>query len=281
MDVGIRTSPFLRWAGSKRWLIDRILELVPTEYGTYYEPFLGSGAVFFSCTSGRPARLSDTISPLINCYLQVRRDADAVADMAESWSVDSETYYKIRATEFEDEVSQAAQFIYLNKTCYNGLYRENQLGRFNVPFGRPKTSRVLDRVSLAEASAKLAAPGVTIRAQDFEETLETCGAGDVAYLDPPYVAGHRQNGFVDYNAKLFSWEDQRRLADVCRRISTRGAAVIVSNADHPSVRELFNDEHFRLIQVSRYSSMAARSGRRGTSDELLIVSNALKGQMVR
>lgn len=280
MDVGTRTTPFLRWAGSKRWLINQVQQLVPEDYGTYYEPFLGSGAIFFSCVNGRPARLSDTISPLINCYIQVRDDPDAVADIAESWSVDAETYYQVRSEVFEDEMRQAAQFIYLNKTCFNGLYRENQLGRFNVPFGRPKTSKVLDRVALAEASAKLGTPGTIISARDFEETLDTCSSGDIAYLDPPYVAGHRQNGFVDYNARLFSWDDQRRLADVCRRISKRGAAVIVSNADHPSVRDLFSHKEFHLLEVSRYSSMAARSGRRGTSDELLIVSTALAGRVV-
>lgn len=275
MDVGTQAAPFLRWAGSKRWLTKYVQELMPTDYGRYFEPFLGSGAIFFSCVHDRPAHLSDTISPLINCYVQVRDRPDAVADVSESWSVDAETYYEVRSMSFDDDVHKAAQFIYLNKTCFNGLYRENQMGRFNVPFGRPKTSTILDRASLAEVSAKLATNGTTITVRDFEDALGACTSGDIAYLDPPYVAGHRQNGFVDYNAKLFSWEDQRRLADVCREISRRGASVIVSNADHPSVRELFSHKAFHLIEVSRYSSMAARSAQRGTSDELLIVTGAL------
>lgn len=281
MEVDTRTAPFLRWAGSKRWLAARIQAILPDTYGRYYEPFLGSAAIYLACATGHSATLSDTIDPLINCYLQVRDHPEEVGRLAATWSVDSESFYEVRSAEYGDPVRRAAQFIYLNKTCFNGLYRENQRGGFNVPFGRPKTSNVVDEANLVEVSARLRTPGTVIAAQDFEQSLSDCCEGDFVYLDPPYVAGHRQNGFVDYNAKLFSWEDQRRLAQVCVSLSQRGVHVVMSNADHSSVRGLFDDQHFEVLEVSRYSSMAARSGRRGVSDELLIVTRELAGRAVR
>jgi len=248
---------------------------MPSDVNRYFEPFLGSGAIYLACASDKPAALSDVIGPLVNCYLQVRDCPEKVAGAAQLWRVNAETYYKVRDESFEDPVTQAAQFIYLNKTCFNGLYRENQQGQFNVPFGRPKTSNILDAQHLLDVSHKLRTIGTTIAVRDFEEALEPCEGGDIAYLDPPYVAGHRQNGFVDYNAKLFSWGDQRRLASLCHELDRRGAGVIMSNADHASVRELYSGSRFDFMNVSRYSSMAARSGKRGASDELLIVSKSL------
>jgi DNA adenine methylase len=269
----LQAAPFLRWAGSKRWLVPRIREMFPDTFGRYFEPFLGSGAIFFACAGSRVSHLSDTISPLINCYQQVRDHPLAVAQVSQKWLVDAPTYYEVRSTQDEDPVRQAARFIYLNKTCFNGLYRENQNGEFNVPFGRPKSSNILDHENLMRASELLQSPGTIIKVCDFEDSLKDCSEGDVVYIDPPYVAGHRQNGFVDYNAKLFGWEDQRRLASVCRDLHKRGASVIVSNASHESVRRLFTNPGFQLLEVSRYSSMAARSGKRGNSTELLIFSS--------
>lgn len=263
-------QPFLRWAGSKRWLTDQVATLAPESFGDYHEPFLGSGAIYFSLQPTK-AFLSDALAPLIDCYREVKRSPTAVAAAASSWATDKETYYSIRRRVFDDPVTSAAKFIYLNKLCFNGLYRENQRGEFNVPYGRPNSSRVLFEKQL-ETTA-IALQGATISHADFEESLDRTQAGDLVYLDPPYVAGHRTNGFVDYNAKIFSWEDQRRLALSFRRLSDLGVHVIMSNADHATVRELYRG--FKMKSVARYSSMSAKSSLRGNSAELIIVSESV------
>lgn len=266
-------SPFLRWAGSKRWLLPSLRDIIPSDFGTYYEPFLGSGAVFFGLADGHSANLSDTISPLISCYETVRDEPATVAALASGWNTDAESYYAVRAADYRDDpIRGAARFIYLNKLCFNGLYRENQSGRFNVPYGRPKSTNVADANQLLAVANRLTS-GVQLKVCDFEIALSACDAGDLVYLDPPYVSGHRSNGFVDYNAKIFSWEDQRRLASVFRDLDSRGVFVIQSNADHPTVRALY--EGYESRTVFRYSSMAARADKRGNSNELLILSGSL------
>ncbi|MFP7762039.1 DNA adenine methylase [Marisediminicola sp. LYQ85] len=265
-------QPFLRWAGSKRWLVRELGKIAPQSFGNYYEPFMGSAAVYFALSPVADAFLSDALEPLVHCYQTVRDSPSAVAEAAAAWSTDKETYYLIRSSAFTDPVARAAQFLYLNKLCFNGLYRENQRGQFNVPYGRPKSSRVVFEGQLESAASRLQSAEITT--SDFAAAICDAKAGDLVYLDPPYVAGHRTNGFVDYNAKIFSWDDQRRLADLFGELSRRGVHVIMSNADHSSLRELY--EGFSMKSVERYSSMSANSGRRGKSTELLIVSESLK-----
>jgi DNA adenine methylase len=186
----------------------------------------------------------------------------------ESWSCDSDSFYKIRALAPEDATTLAAQFIYLNRLCFNGLYRVNRNGGFNVPYGRPRFERVFTREhELVAASKRL--EGAKLVTEDFALATISAKRGDFVYLDPPYVAGHRNNGFIDYNSRVFQWEDQRRLAELCTELSARGVFILVSNADHPSIRGLY-DGAFHLESVSRFSSMSAKSGSRGLSQELLI-----------
>lgn len=266
-------APFLRWAGSKRWLSPHLAKLVTVSDGDYYEPFLGSGAAFFSIAPSGNAYLSDTLAPLIACFNAVRDTPIEVDHLASSWPTDTDTYYQIRSQIFHESALSAAQFIYLNKLCFNGLYRENQKGQFNVPYGRPKSSTVLLPGHLEAASRRLS--NATIEHLDFEASLERCKPGDLVYIDPPYVARHRSNGFVDYNAKIFSWHDQGRLASVFRLLSERGVRAIVSNADHESIRDLYAG--FEIRQLERYSSMSGKSGNRGASPELLILAEAFDG----
>jgi DNA adenine methylase len=278
-DEGDSVAPFLRWAGSKRWFVPILRKHIPQEFGSYYEPFLGSGSAFFAVAEGHASYLSDTIPGLVNCYVQVRDQPEEVAAIAQSWDTDSATYYEVRAAHAETNLTRnAARFIYLNKLCFNGLYRENGRGQFNVPYGRPKSTNVVSVSNLLGVSTRLRNQ-VTIDELDFEERLKTSESGDFVYLDPPYVAGHRTNGFADYNAKIFSWDDQRRLAAVFQELDRRGVYVIQTNADHATVRELYDGAFSQPI--SRYSSMAARSTLRGASSELLIVGDALRRAIAR
>lgn len=268
-------TPFLKWAGSKRWLVPKFRRIQLDPYHRYFEPFLGSGAMFFGHGSMRPSVLADTIPPLVHCYQMVRDSPDAVAETTRKWSVDKATYYEVRNLRTNDPVIQAARFIYLNKTCFNGLYRVNNKGEFNVPFGRPKSERILDGSALLKASRALSQPGVTLVTSDFEDVLQDARLGDFVYVDPPYMTGHLSNGFVDYNEKLFSWRDQERLAEACQRAMHRGAHILISNADHHTVRDLYSYYGFSFIPTSRHSSMASRVNFRGPRQELLISDKSI------
>ncbi len=272
--------PFLRWAGSKRWLIPTLETLLPAQFNSYFEPFLGSGAVFFRYAAGHPAYLSDIIEPLIDAYIGVRDSPEQVSTIAQQWSTDTATYYRVRASSCEIGTPYAAaRFIYLNRLCFNGLYRENGKGEFNVPYGRPRATNVIVEPNNLKACARTLQSNVHISAKDFESALLQCRGGDFAYLDPPYVAGHRSNGFVDYNATIFKWKDQERLLRVFRQLDGRGAYVIQTNADHPTLREMYSD--YACLRVSRHSSMSGSPQSRGQSKELLILSSRLADERLR
>lgn len=264
-------SPFLRWAGSKRWLINEVLARRPVRYGRYFEPFLGSGAVFFALRPEK-AVLGDAIGPLIDCYRCVKEDHTRVFKHLSGWGVDKESFYSLRSATIQDPFERAAQFIYLNKTAFNGLYRVNKEGRFNVPFGRPKTNRTTTLHDLERAADALEC--ADLRAGDFENTLDGAQEGDLVFLDPPYVAGHRANGFVDYNSRLFDWADQVRLRNVFVDLDRRGINVLLTNAAHSSVRELYAG--FAVNEYARHSSMAAATSARGRSAELLVLGATLE-----
>jgi DNA adenine methylase len=267
-------SPFIRWAGSKRWLLPQLDALVPTEFAHYFEPFLGSGSVFFRFAKGHPSHLSDTISPLIECYASVRSSPREVHKIASSWSADEETYYAVRSLKVHPATTRAAaRFIYLNRFCFNGLYRENASGQFNVPYGRPKNPTLVGMSALISSAIRLQ-DDVALDVCDFEDALHDCGSGDFVYLDPPYVAGHRTNGFVDYNAKIFSWADQTRLAAEFNRLDRKKCLVLMTNANHDAVKELYSE--YTAIPVTRFSSMAATLAARGPSTELIIIGKTLE-----
>lgn len=265
--------PFLRWAGSKRWLVPYLRRLAPDSVGTYYEPFLGSGAIFFSLgTRYESAVLNDVIPGLMNTYGAVRRSPESVHKILQSWVVDSESYYHIRANPAEaGTLEEAARFIYLNRFGFNGLYRENASGRFNVPFGRPKNTSNVPLETLRSAAQSLQA--AELRSGDFEAALEPVIPGDFVFLDPPYAAQAPRSGFTDYNANLFTWEDQERLAEKFRSLSALGADVVLVNADRPEIRKLFSG--YVITSEARYSSISGSTRARRKIDEIIIRSASL------
>lgn len=263
-------KPFLRWAGGKQWLAPRLAGLIPNHDHTYYEPFLGGGSLFFA---GRPKKaiLGDSNERLTETYQVLRDHVRVLVAILPQWENDQETYYEVRASEYEDSVWRAAQFIYLNKTCWNGLHRVNRQGKFNVPFGR-NNRKVFDKTHLLKASETL--QNVRIVCCDFERLLRTAASGDFVYLDPPYTVLHSRNGFRQYNEKLFSWQDQVRLACVARELARRECLVVVSNADSREVLDLYPD--FFYQRVSRHSVLAANPRwRRRTCEALLVSSDQL------
>lgn len=264
-------APFLRWAGSKRSHVSALREFVPSSMKRYFEPFLGSGSLFFALEPS-VATLGDQLTPLISTYEAVRRDPDAVYEAFRSWPVSKDNYYSVRALAADSETQLAAQFIYLNKTAWNGLYRVNSRGQFNVPYGMPKSSNIVSLGALREASGVLL-PARLVN-QDFEETLADAQRGDFAFIDPPYVTSHNNNGFIHYNERIFSWADQERLASLCAELARKGVNVLITNAAHDAVRSLYAD--FHITEYARRSTLAGDPSKRRAVNELIISSFGAK-----
>ena len=260
--------PFLKWAGGKQWLTQYLRPFILPSKGKYIEPFLGGGSVFFSMLPLR-ACLSDSNRDLVETYQTIKREARAVADKLRRFSFTNDCYYRVRGSNPRSPVGKAARLIYLNRTCWNGLYRVNRDGKFNVPMGSfdsPPDFLVTDRLMAAQKALKSA----TILCQDFETAIESAERGDTVYLDPPYTVAHNNNGFLRYNDLVFSWCDQKRLATSARKLRERGCKVILSNADHPSISELYND--FVITKLKRKSLVASETTKRRPITELLITS---------
>lgn len=261
--------PFLRWAGSKQRLLSQILPIVPRFSGVYFEPFLGSGALFWALAPEK-AKLSDASSELIGTWHAVRDNSEFLCEYLQPLKPSKELYYDIRNGRADTYPLRAAEFLYLNKTCWNGLYRVNAKGEFNVPYGAPQSDFIFDKDNLLHCSELLRRPGVEIMNVDFEVALGSARSGDLVFLDPPYVTKHNFNGFRDYNEKLFGWSDQERLAGIASRLAASGVHVIVSNADHTDVAALY--QGFRMTTLSRPSTLASDPTRRGRVTEALFHS---------
>lgn len=258
--------PFLKWAGGKRWLAKNERRFFPTKFNRYIEPFVGSAAVFFSLAP-KKAVLSDLNGRLINTYEEVRDRPDLVLRYLRGFAAKHSTteYYRQRSISPRSKSKAAAQFIYLNRVCFNGIYRVNLKGEFNVPIGT-KTSVLLDTDDFFATSQALA--GTILRSGDFEKTVDDAKRDDFLYIDPPYTTKHNLNGFVKYNEHIFRWDDQIRLAAAVRRAHQRGVKIVVSNAFHASVKRLYA-EFLDLHEVQRPNVIASQSNKRGITSELI------------
>ena len=258
--------PFLKWAGGKRWLTSGFADIFPVEFERYVEPFLGGGAVFFKLNP-RKALLSDANSELINVYQAIQQNHKLVRRylVAHQRNHSKEYYYKIRSASPNSMYVRAARFIYLNRTCWNGLYRVNRDGQFNVPIGT-KSSVILDTDDFNSLSAKLAS--CRLVARDFRKGIGVARAGDFLFVDPPYTVRHNLNGFVKYNERIFSWDDQIALKKSLVAADRRGVKILMTNADHDSVKKLYRGV-FKRKAVGRHSIIAASADKRSTTTELL------------
>lgn len=261
------THPFLKWAGGKRWLAASHNHLLPTSFNKYYEPFLGSAAIFFSLQPDK-AVLADVNKELIDCYMALRDEWMIVEEHLKihhsSHSLDY--YYQVRAAKPRNFAKRAARFIYLNRTCWNGLYRVNLNGQFNVPKGT-KNNVLLGTDNFQSVSNLL--QNVELLNDDFEVSLSKAKEGDFIFVDPPYTVKHNFNGFVKYNETMFRWEDQLRLSECLIDARKRGCLILLTNANHPSIVDLYRHD-FELIPLTRPSVIAASSLRRGMYEELVI-----------
>ncbi len=265
----VKASPFLKWVGGKTSLLPELLRHVPApgSLRRYHEPFFGGGALFF-VVAPRRALLSDSNAELIHCYLQVRDEPYRVLDALARHVYEKEHYLDIRALDplRLAPAARAARFIFLNKTCFNGLWRVNRAGRFNVPIGRYTNPRFHDPAALLAASAALR--DVEILHSTFEEALSKAAPGDFVYLDPPYDPVSVTSSFASYTADGFTWDDQKRLARACIALNRRGVRFLLSNSATERVRELYLGFEQRTVRAPRFINSRARS--RGRVDELLV-----------
>lgn len=260
--------PFLKWAGGKRWLLPLATAMRDASIATYIEPFLGSGAMYFGLKPSK-AILSDRNQELIETYQAIADDWRAVFSHLRRHDRSHSTsyYYAVRNQRLRSAATRAARFIYLNRTCWNGLYRVNRQGVFNTPIGT-KTSALLESDDFGTV-ARLLKQAILV-ATDFETQVDKANKGDLVFADPPYTVRHQYNGFVKYNEQLFSWNDQERLHCALLRAKRRGATVICTNADHSSVRQLYQGD-FRIFPLTRYSSIAGSGGTRGKYAEIVAI----------
>ncbi len=269
-NLGTKSRPILKWAGGKTGLLPQLTKHFPNHFQRYIEPFFGGGAVFFSLKNGVPAVLNDVNKELFNLYSVVRDSPQelmrALDVLTEKYS--EEFYYELRTQSPPSFVDMAARTVFLNKTGFNGLYRQNSKGGFNVPYGkRTKCPALYETENLMTVCEKLR--NAEIRNQDFESVINDAGAGDFVYCDPPYEPLSATSSFNAYTGGGFSQADQRRLRDACASAAHRGAVVAVSNSSAPFVKSIYEDWDIRTVLAKRAINSNASS--RGEIEEVLVL----------
>jgi DNA adenine methylase len=277
-----RFRPILKWAGGKSRLVPLILGRLPQQIGTYYEPFVGGGAVFFALAAEKRfkrAVLGDKNRDLIDVYKGVKSDVDAVIGLLRDYTQrhDEDTYYATRDLQPDtlDLAERAARLIYLNKTGYNGLYRVNRQGHFNVPFGRYDNPKICNEPRLRAAAEALRGRGVSIKVADFEALSERAEPGDAVYFDPPYVPLTKTASFTGYHSESFGAEEHRRLASTFEALTRRKVVAVLSNSGGKETERLYEKKGIEVERVLVSRPINSKSSARGAVTELL-VSNGKK-----
>jgi len=261
--------PFLKWAGGKGQLLGELRSQIPASYGRYFEPFLGGGALFFDVLPKKGV-LSDVNAEIVGCYIAVRDRVEDLIRALKAHRYDARHYYAVRDTDPNTllPVERAARTIFLNKTGFNGLYRVNRSGKFNVPFGRYAKPLICDENNLRACSVALSHTEISVC--DFEKTAGRARPGDFVYFDPPYAPVSRTATFTAYAPGGFGAEAQERLSRVFRRLADRKVYVLLSNSDVPAIRNLYASYRTRVVKASR--TINSNASRRGLVSEVLVSS---------
>ena len=274
----LKVKPFVKWAGGKRQIIDKLKKYMPKKFNTYYEPFVGGGAVLFELAPKR-AVINDWNEELMNVY-RVMSDYDKYQKMCALLNKyerenSKEFYYKLRDKDKNkksfarmSDYARAARTIYLNKTCFNGLYRVNSKNEFNVPYNGKNNINTYDGENLIAIHMYLTMNDIKIMNTDFEEAVETAEAGDFVYFDPPYDSIN--NSFTSYTDTGFGKEEQERLADIFKELYKKGVYVMLSNCNTPFIQNLYKDYHIHVIEAKR--SINAKGNKRGNVEEVIITN---------
>lgn len=265
------TYPIVKWVGGKRQLMFELLKNMPKEYNRYFEPFIGGGALFFELQPDN-AYISDMNEELINLYQVVRDNVNELIADLQKHDISKEYFMEIRNIDRIEEyenwsvVQKASRFIYLNRTCFNGMYRVNSKGEFNVPFGHYKNPRILDENNLINCSNLL--QKTEIKHADFSEILKKVKKGDFVYFDPPYVPLSETSSFTSYTKDGFDMDMQFKLRDVCDELDSMGVNFLLSNSDTKLVNELYENYNIKKVFASR--QINANADGRGKITEVLV-----------
>ena len=267
-------APVVKWVGGKRQLLDAIQKHVPKKYNTYYEPFLGGGAVLFALQPGK-AVVNDINGELINLYRVIKDDVDALIADLQKHKNEADYYYKIREYDRDKQkyasltpVEKASRLIFLNKTCYNGLFRVNRAGEFNTPFGKYKNPNIVNAAALKAISAFFKQTDITLCNIDFETAVKTATKGDFVYLDPPYDPVSDTASFTGYDKGGFNRQEQIRLKQLCDDLNRREIRFLLSNSATPFIKDLYREYHIEIIQAKR--AINSDPDKRGEIDEVLV-----------
>lgn len=261
-------KPFLRWAGGKSWIIKHLEKNKNTKFEQYHEPFLGGAAMFFFLQPKTKSFISDLNPDLIETYTEIKYNAPKVIEVLRTFKNIESHYYDIRRREYKSSIERAAKFIYLNQTSYNGIYRVNLKGVYNVPFGF-RSKDFLDEDNLLNVMEALT--NTTIENQDFYDCIINIKKNDLVFLDPPYTVSHNNNGFIKYNEKIFSLDDQVRLSRFIDELKKKGAYYILTNAAHDTIDEIFNKGDKKII-LQRASLIGGTNSKRGQTNEFVFTN---------
>ena len=270
-------APVVKWVGGKRQLLPEIKKYSPQKFNTYFEPFVGGGAVLFELQP-KHAIVNDINKELINLYSVIQNNVEELIDKlsdTETYSNTSECYYRIRELDREPQkynkmtgIDRAARVLYLNKTCYNGLYRVNSMGEFNSPFGSYKNPNIVNEITLKAVNKYFNESNIKFLNGDFEKTVKNAKKGDFVYFDPPYAPISKTSNFTGYNESGFGENEQRRLKELCDALNKKGVKFLLSNSDCEFIRELYKD--YNIITIKAKRAINSNGNNRGAVSEVLI-----------
>ena len=273
-----RPKPFVKWAGGKRQLLPEIQKHLPEKLSSYFEPFLGGGALLFHLLSENKnlkGNVSDLNSDLILSYVTIRDNLNGLLKSLQKHSAkyfsDSKSYYySVRESNPKSQIEKVSRLLFLNRTCFNGLYRVNSKGKFNVPLGRYSHPNIVQEENLRSVNQFLNQNKIIIKCQDFSSTVEKAKKGDFVYFDPPYQPVSKTANFTSYTNSNFGLNDLKRLAKVSNDLAKKGVNVLLSNSSSKQVRDLFSSKHWKIIKIEANRAINSDSNKRTGHSELLI-----------
>ena len=276
--LSVEPKPFVKWAGGKRQLLPIIEKHIPADYGTYFEPFLGGGALLFHLLTKNPnskCNVSDLNSDLVLAYVTIR---DRVKDLIHSLENHAKNYqknpdsyyYSVREHEPTNHIEKVSRLLFLNRTCFNGLYRVNSKGKFNVPLGRYSNPNIVNEENLLSVSHILQSKRIQITCNDFSSIISTAKKNDFVYFDPPYQPVSKTANFTSYTDKNFTFEDLEMLVDISEKLAQKGCKILHSNSKSKEVMDLFSSSKWKIIEIPVNRAINSDSAKRTGHTELLI-----------
>ena len=271
-------KPFVKWVGGKRQLMQVLENNFPKQFGTYHEPFLGGGAVMFNLLSKEPklpCNVSDFNSDLILAYVTIRDKLGKLIESLENHSKNyhkdsSEYYYEVRKQEPKQQIEKVSRLIFLNRTCFNGLYRVNKKGQFNVPLGRYTNPNIINKENLTAVSKILNSEKIKISCRGFETVLGDIKKGDLVYFDPPYQPISSTANFTSYTHRDFTEKDLERLVDLANQLNSKGCHVLLSNSNSKIVKDFFSEKHWSISEINANRAINSDSKKRTGHKEIII-----------